>query len=61
MTANPHTRFCNGRRGYATVTLGRKSARADFKAVPYVTTTGAGISTVASFVTEAGRPGLTPA
>ncbi|MFF6785743.1 alkaline phosphatase D family protein [Streptomyces sp. NPDC012510] len=60
MTANPHLRFYNGRRGYTTVTLGRKSARADFKALPYVTTTGAGISTVASFVTEAGRPGLTP-
>ncbi|WP_200309040.1 alkaline phosphatase D family protein [Streptomyces adelaidensis] len=61
MTANPHLRFYNGRRGYTTVELGRKSARADFKAVPYVTTTGAGISTVASFVTEAGKPGLTPA
>ncbi|MFE7836890.1 alkaline phosphatase D family protein [Streptomyces sp. NPDC057474] len=61
MTANPHMRFYNGRRGYVTVALGRESARADFKAVPYVTTTGAGISTVASFAVEAGKPGLTPA
>ncbi|UUU21556.1 alkaline phosphatase D family protein [Streptomyces sp. DSM 40750] len=61
MTANPHMRFYNGRRGYVTVALDRQSARADFKAVPYVTTTGAGISTVASFAVEAGRPGLTPA
>lgn len=61
MTANPHMRFYNGRRGYVTVALGRTSARADFKAVPYVTTTGAGISTAASFAVEAGKPGLTPA
>ncbi|WP_046709690.1 alkaline phosphatase D family protein, partial [Streptomyces europaeiscabiei] len=60
MTANPHMRFYNGRRGYTTVRLDRRSARADFKAVPYVTTTGAGISTVASFAVEAGKPGLTP-
>ncbi|WP_149826400.1 alkaline phosphatase D family protein [Streptomyces tailanensis] len=61
MTANPHMRFYNGRRGYVTVALGRTSARVDFKTVPYVTTTGAGISTAASFAVEAGRPGLTPA
>ncbi|WP_086799136.1 alkaline phosphatase D family protein [Streptomyces caniscabiei] len=60
MTANPHMRFYNGRRGYLTVALDREAARADFKAVPYVTTTGAGISTVASFAVEAGNPGLTP-
>ncbi len=36
-------------------------ARADFKTVPYVTTTGAPISTAASFVTEVGDQGLKPA
>lgn len=61
MAANPHLKFYNGRRGYVNVTLGRQQARADFKAVPYVTRPGAPVSTVASFVTEAGRPGLEPA
>jgi len=58
--ANPHLKFLNGRRGYARVELGRQTARADFRTVPAVTTPGAGISTAASFVTEAGDPGLTP-
>ncbi|HET9381034.1 MAG TPA: alkaline phosphatase D family protein [Streptomyces sp.] len=61
MAANPHLKFYNGRRGYVNVTLGEQRARADFKAVPYVTRPGAPVSTVASFVTEAGRPGLEPA
>ncbi|MFI6032823.1 alkaline phosphatase D family protein [Streptomyces sp. NPDC051315] len=61
MTANPHLRFYNGRRGYVTVSLGRDLARADFRTVPYVTTPGAPISTAASFVTEVGDQGLRPA
>ncbi|WP_371529485.1 alkaline phosphatase D family protein [Streptomyces sp. NBC_01283] len=59
--ANPHMKFYNGRRGYVTVALGQKSARADFKTVSAVTTPGAPITTAASFVTEAGNPGLKPA
>ncbi|MEV2249260.1 alkaline phosphatase D family protein [Streptomyces sp. NPDC050147] len=59
--ANPHMKFYNGRRGYVTVDLGLKSARADFKTVSAVTTPGAPITTAASFVTEAGNPGLKPA
>lgn len=59
--ANPHLKFYNGRRGYVTVGLGRESARADFKTVSAVTTPGAPIATAASFVTEAGNPGLKPA
>ncbi|MEV7279543.1 alkaline phosphatase D family protein [Streptomyces sp. NPDC093111] len=59
--ANPHLKFYDGRRGYATVTLGQDSARADFRTVSAVTTPGAPITTAASFVTEAGDPGLTPA
>ncbi|WP_432042507.1 alkaline phosphatase D family protein [Streptomyces cadmiisoli] len=58
-TANPHLKFYNGRRGYVTVGLGRDQARADFRTVPYVTRPGAPVTTAASFVTEAGRPGLT--
>lgn len=61
MTANPHMRFYNGRRGYVTVALGEDAARADFKTLPAVTTPGAAITTAASFVTEAGNPGLAPA
>ncbi|OKJ69289.1 alkaline phosphatase D family protein [Streptomyces sp. CB02261] len=61
MQANPHLRFFNGRRGYVTVALGAEAARADFRTVPYVTTPGAPVTTAASFVTEAGNPGLTPA
>ncbi|MER5209061.1 alkaline phosphatase D family protein [Streptomyces sp. NPDC002838] len=61
MTANPHLKFYNGRRGYVTVALGRERARADFKTVPYVLTPGAPITTAASFVTEVGEQGLKPA
>ncbi|GAA3396243.1 alkaline phosphatase D family protein [Streptomyces roseoviridis] len=59
--ANPHLRFYDGRRGYVTVALTEDSARADFRTVTAVTTPGAPVATAASFVTEAGRPGLTPA
>jgi alkaline phosphatase D len=59
--ANPHLKFYNGRRGYVRVELGRDAARADFKTVSAVTTPGAPVSTAASFVTEAGDPGLKPA
>ncbi|WP_418956749.1 alkaline phosphatase D family protein [Streptomyces tritici] len=60
-TANPHMKFYNGRRGYLTVELGAEQARADFRTVSRVTTPGAPIVTAASYVTEAGNPGLTPA
>ncbi|WP_326706149.1 alkaline phosphatase D family protein [Streptomyces cyaneofuscatus] len=59
--ANPHMKHYNGRRGYALVTLTEKQARADFRTVSAVTTPGAPVTTAASFVTEAGNPGLTPA
>ncbi|MFF7255410.1 alkaline phosphatase D family protein [Streptomyces microflavus] len=59
--ANPHMKHYDGRRGYTVVTLTEKQARADFRTVPTVTTPGAPVSTAASFVTEAGNPGLTPA
>lgn len=60
-TANPHMKFYNGRRGYATVALGEDGARADFRTVAAVTTPGAPVTTAGSFVTEAGNPGLKPA
>ncbi|MEV6397414.1 alkaline phosphatase D family protein [Streptomyces sp. NPDC051907] len=61
MLANPHLKFYNGRRGYTTVTLGTRQARADFKTLSHVTTPGSPIATTASFVTEVGSPGITPA
>ncbi|MFE2439802.1 alkaline phosphatase, partial [Streptomyces sp. NPDC059409] len=61
MAATPHVTFFNGRRGYARVSLGRRSARADFKTVSHVSTEGAPLTTAGSFVTEVGEPGLKPA
>ncbi|MGR3936935.1 alkaline phosphatase D family protein [Streptomyces sp. BRA346] len=58
MAANPHMKFYNGRRGYVTVTLDGNQARADYKTVSAVTTPGAPLTTAASFVSEAGNPGL---
>ncbi|MFJ9663474.1 alkaline phosphatase D family protein [Streptomyces sp. NPDC101219] len=60
MRANPHLKHYDGRRGYLRVELGRHSARADFRTVTAVTTPGAPVTTTASFVTEAGSPGLRP-
>ncbi|MGP3928313.1 alkaline phosphatase D family protein [Streptomyces sp. 8N616] len=61
MAANPHMKWYNGRRGYTKITLGRDAARADYRTVSAVTTPGAPVTTAASFVTEAGNPGLKPA
>ncbi|MGP2437775.1 alkaline phosphatase D family protein [Streptomyces sp. JW3] len=61
MKANPHMKFFNGKRGFATVEIGRESARLDFKTVAAISQPGAALSTAASFVTEAGAPGLKPA
>lgn len=61
MAANPHLKWYDGRRGYACVELGPEAARTDFKVVSAVTTPDAPIATAASFVTEAGAPGLQPA
>jgi len=61
LAANPHMKFYNGRRGYLTVTLDEATARGDYRTVSAVTTPGAPVRTAASFVTEAGDPGLKPA
>ncbi len=55
---NPHIKFINSQRGYVSTRIGRDQMRADFKVLPYVTAPGAPVSTRASFVMEAGRPGL---
>jgi alkaline phosphatase D len=57
---NPHLRFFSDRRGYVRTTITPSELRADFRAVAFVTEHGAPVSTVRSFVVEAGQPGLQP-
>ncbi|MFE1782361.1 alkaline phosphatase D family protein [Streptomyces sp. NPDC059506] len=61
MTANPHMKFFNGRRGYVTTTLEPQRLTAEYRTVDRVTTPGAPVKTAAVFVSEAGDPGLKPA
>ncbi|MER6852532.1 alkaline phosphatase D family protein [Streptomyces flaveolus] len=61
MRANPHMKFYNGKRGYVRVELGLRAAHLDFRTVSAISTPGAAVTTAASFVTEAGAPGLKPA
>ncbi|CAM5559375.1 alkaline phosphatase D family protein [Streptomyces abikoensis] len=58
LAANPHLKYYDARRGYVVVTLDPQQVRGDFRTVTKVTTPGAPIATSASFVSEAGRPGL---
>lgn len=55
---NPHVKFYNGQRGYVSNVLTPHMWTADFKILPRVTVAGEPISTRASFVIEAGRPGV---
>ncbi|HEX5569659.1 MAG TPA: alkaline phosphatase D family protein, partial [Streptomyces sp.] len=55
MTANPHLRFYDGRRGYVLLGLDREKLRADYRTVDAVTVPGAPISTAASYVSAAGE------
>jgi alkaline phosphatase D len=61
LDANPHMRFHNGQRGYVRCIVAPDRWQADYRVLPYVTRPGAPIETRASFVVEAGRPGVTPA
>jgi len=58
LAENPHIKLVSNQRGYVSTRIERDSLRADFKVLPHVTTPGAPISTRASFVVEAGSPGL---
>ncbi len=59
---NPHIKFFDGdRRGYQRVELTPEQWRTDVQMVETVLDPDAGISTFASFVVEAGRPGAQPA
>jgi phosphodiesterase/alkaline phosphatase D-like protein len=61
VAANPHIKFFNGQRGYVLCTLTPGEWRADYRALPYVSQPGAPVYTRASFVAQAGAPGLQPA
>lgn len=56
--SNPHVKLYNARRGYLSCRMTPTELTSEFKTLPYVTTPGAPIGTVARFATEAGRPGL---
>ncbi|WP_435878751.1 alkaline phosphatase D family protein [Streptomyces klenkii] len=58
LAANPHLKYYDGRRGYVVVTIDPQRVRGDFRTVTKVTTPGAPVATAASFVSEAGAPGL---
>ncbi|MDQ4129434.1 MAG: alkaline phosphatase D family protein [Actinomycetota bacterium] len=58
LAENPHIKFYNGRRGYVVNTLTPSEWRADYRALPFVTSRGAPVTTRASFLVEAGRAGV---
>ncbi len=58
---NPHLQYFLAKRGYVSCTVDSKQWRSDYRIVPFVTKPGAPLQTHASFVTVAGRPGLSRA
>lgn len=55
---NPDLKLANNQRGYVVARLDRRELRADFQVLDQVSQPGSAISTRASFVVDAGRPGL---
>ncbi|NHC46639.1 alkaline phosphatase D family protein [Motilibacter aurantiacus] len=60
MAENPHIKFAGNRRGYVLTSITPDELRADFRALDYVTRADAPVRTQATFVVEAGNPGLNP-
>ncbi|SOD62076.1 alkaline phosphatase D [Streptomyces zhaozhouensis] len=58
---NPHLKWHSSQRGYTVVEADSESMTASYRVTPVVTVPGSGISTVATFRVEAGRPGAQPA
>ncbi len=58
LAENPHIKYTNNRRGYVNTRITDGDLRADFRTIPFVTQPGAPVSTDASFVVDAGNPGL---
>jgi alkaline phosphatase D len=61
LAENPFVKFHNAQRGYVHCVVTPKQWHTDFRVVPYVTRPGAPLETPASFVVEAGQPGVKPA
>ncbi|PPK93737.1 alkaline phosphatase D [Kineococcus xinjiangensis] len=57
---NPDLKLASDQRGYVVARLDRQQLRADFRVLDRVSQPGAAVRTRASFVTEAGNPGLQP-
>lgn len=57
---NPHIGFFNNQRGYMRHSLSKDRWQADYRVLDKVTVAGAAVSTRASFVVEAGQPGMKP-
>jgi alkaline phosphatase D len=55
---NPHLKFYNARRGFVRVTITPSRWQADYRVLPYVSKPDAPVSTRASWVVEAGKPGV---
>ncbi|SDU84373.1 alkaline phosphatase D family protein [Jiangella alkaliphila] len=58
LAENPHMKFHNVQRGYATCTLTPDAWRTDYRVVPFVRQPGAPVSTRASVHVETGVPGI---
>jgi alkaline phosphatase D len=58
---NPCLKFHNAERGYLRCEATAKTWRTDYRTTPFVSKPGAQVNTRASFVVEAGQPGLKPA
>jgi alkaline phosphatase D len=56
LSKNPQVLFNSNRRGYVSCLVTPELWRSDFRSVPYVSTEGAPISTIASYVVENGDP-----
>jgi alkaline phosphatase D len=58
LASNPHIKFHNGQRGYVRCHVSGSQWRSDYRIVPYVSRTGAPVSTRASLIVEEGHPGV---
>jgi alkaline phosphatase D len=56
-TTVPNMKYHNARRGYVRCELTRDRWTSDYRQVPFVTRPGAPVETVATYVTENGKPG----
>lgn len=61
LAENPFVKYHNRQRGYVRCTVKPKSWKSDYQIVEDVTKPGTPVATGASFVVEAGRPGVRPA